>query len=150
MFVIRKINGEDSAIHQIAVWHNQTPKQWDATFIATDENIQKTIERIKNTTEDVLYLAVAEDCGLAPQGFIWAYKMADQPGQVMILSLYTAPLFRGQGVATALKNSLEDWCRAQQIHTIQTTVHYENTPMIALNKQMGYIPGMVTMTKRLG
>lgn len=41
------------------------------------------------------------------------------------------------------------WCRHEDIKSIQTTVHYSNNSMLALNQKLGYIPGMVFMTKTL-
>ncbi len=67
----------------------------------------------------------------------------------MILSLYTEEDRRGQGVATNLKSLLEEWCKLEGIRTIETTVHYKNSSMITLNQKLGYVPGMLYMTKTL-
>jgi len=92
---------------------------------------------------------VTEDDKGKVQGFIWAYKQEKPQDSVMILSLYVTEDYRGQGVATELKVLLEEWCRFEGIKTIQTTTHYTNDNMIALNQKLGYVPGMVHMTKTL-
>ncbi len=134
---------------QIAKWHNLTPKLWISDYKASAEEIEETIQRIKNTKNDDLYLAVAEDDEGHVQGFIWAHKQEKSKDSVMILSLYITENYRGHGEATNLKVMLEEWCRCEGIKTIQTTVHYSNSSMLALNQKLGYVPGMVFMTKTL-
>lgn len=149
MLVYKRVDRSYPGIDRIATWHNEIPLIWDPTFIAARADIQKTIRRIEDMPDTELYLAVAEDCGNAPQAFIWAYRMVEKPDAVMILSLYTDPLYRGKGVARTLKSQLEDWCRAEGITKIVTTVHYKNQAMIDFNVKMGYETGMVTMCKSI-
>lgn len=153
----RKIEFNDSntdeklelLLAQIAKWHNLTPKLWMPDYRASAEDIKETIQRIKNTRNEDLFLAIAKDYQEQVQGFIWAHKQEKPQDSVMILSLYITESYRGQGVATNLKVLLEEWCRFEGIKTIQTTVHYSNKSMIALNQKLGYTPGMVYMTKAL-
>lgn len=139
----------ESLIVQIAKWHNLTPKLWIFDYRVSAEEIEETIQKIKNTKDDDLYLAIAEDDEGQAQGFIWAHKQEKPKDSVMILSLYIKEDYRGQGVATNLKLMLEEWCRSEGIKKIKTTVHYRNSSMIALNQKLGYAPGMVFMTKTL-
>ncbi|SCY55247.1 GNAT family N-acetyltransferase [Alkaliphilus peptidifermentans] len=134
---------------QIAKWHNFAPKLWNPDYRASTEAIEKTVQRIKNTKSEDLFLTIVEDEQSQMQGFIWAYKQENSQDSVMILSLYITEDFRGKGLAKHLKILLEEWCRNEGIKTIQTTTHYKNHNMIALNQKLGYIPGMVNMTKTL-
>lgn len=138
----------ESILIKIAKWHNLTPKLWVANYRLSDEDVEETVQRIRSTKHADLFLMIAEDKGQA-QGFIWAYKQERPQDSVMILSLYVTEDYRGQGVATELKVLLEEWCRLEGIKTIQTTTHYTNHNMIALNQKLGYVPGMVHMTKTL-
>lgn len=153
----RKIELNDSSndkelellLIQIAKWHNITPKLWMSDYRASTVDIEKTVQRIRNTKNEDLFLVVAEDDEGQAQGFIWAYKQEKPQYSVMILSLYITEGYRGRGIATNLKVLLEDWCRLECIKTIQTTIHYSNHNMMALNQKLGYTPGMVYMTKDL-
>ncbi|WP_313340149.1 GNAT family N-acetyltransferase [Sedimentibacter sp.] len=142
-------NKLDLLLTKIAKWHNLTPKLWINNYKASNTDIDETVRRIKNTRNKDLFLAIAEDDENNIQGFIWAYKQEKVQDSVMILSLYTEEDYRGQGIATNLKNLLEEWCRFEGIKTIETTVHYNNNSMIALNQKLGYAPGMLYMTKTL-
>jgi len=153
----RKIELKDSSndkeldliLTQIAKWHNLTPKLWNPDYRVSDADIEKTVQRIKNTKNEDLFLAIAEDNKGQAQGFIWAYKQEKPKDSIMILSLYTTEEYRRCGVATNLKELLEKWCQIEGIKKIQTTVHYNNPNMMELNQKLGYIPGMVYMTKTL-
>lgn len=134
---------------QIARWHNLTPKLWIPDYKASKADVEETVQRILNTKNEDLFLAIAEDDQGDLQGFIWAYKQKEPQDTVMILSLYVTENYRGHGVATDLKILLEEWCRLRGIKEIQTTVHYSNSNMLTLNQKLGYIPGMVYMTKKL-
>ena len=136
-------------LHTIAMWHNLTPKLWRPDYRVSDKDIEETIARIKNTSSEDLYIAVAKDDEGQPQSFIWAVKREKSKDTAMILSLYTTDKYRGQGIATKLKELLEEWCRSEGIKAIQTTVHYDNRKMLELNQKLGYIPDMVYMTKEL-
>lgn len=145
------VNGKELELLllQIAKWHNLIPKLWIPDYKVSELNIKETVQRIKNTKKEDLFLAIAEDKQGCIQGFIWACKQEKPQDSVMILSLYVTEDYRGQGVATNLKMLLEEWCRQEGIKAIETTVHYSNNPMIELNKKLGYTPGMVYMTKTL-
>lgn len=134
---------------QIAKWHNLTPKLWIPDYKISTTEIEETILKIQDTRNEDLLLVIAEDEQGHTQGFIWACKQEKPQDSVMILSLYVTEDYRGQGVATNLKVLLEEWCRLEGIKTIETTVHYKNNSMMALNQKLGYIPGMVYMTKKL-
>jgi len=134
---------------QIAKWHNLTPKLWVVDYRASTVDIEETVQRIKSTKSEDLFLAIAEDYQGHVQGFIWAYKQDKPQDSVIILSLYIAEGYRGKGIATNLKLLLEEWCRLEGIETIQTTVHYNNNSMITLNQKLGYNSGMLYMTKTL-
>lgn len=149
IYGINDDNKLDSLLMEIAKQHNLTPKLWTNNYKASDKDIDEAVKRIKNTGSNNLFLAIAEDDKNNMQGFIWAHKQEKVPDSVMILSLYTSENYREQGIATNLKSLLEEWCRLEGIKTIETTVHYNNSSMIALNQKLGYTPGMLHMTKTL-
>ena len=140
----------NALLNQIAKWHNLTPKIWKPDYKVSIADIEETVQRILNTKNEDLFLTIAEDEEENIQGFIWAYKQDEPQDTVMILSLYVEESHRGYGIATKLKILLEEWCKHEGIKAIQTTVHYKNINMLALNKKLGYVPGMINMTKTLG
>lgn len=140
-------NSSDEIIEKISKWHNLTPKYWIEGYEVEEEDVTKTMNRIVNTNSKDLYIGLAKDSDDGIQGFIWAYKIVEKPNEVMILSLFVADKYRKQGVATILKEKLEDWCLAEGIQKIHTTVNYSNAKMISLNSKLGYKPGMVSMVK---
>lgn len=148
-----EINFQDENLNhllvQIAKWHNDTPRLWIPDYEPTNEDIEQTVERIRGTKDEDLFLTVAEDENGQAQGFIWAYRMEEPSDCVMIVSLYVAEDYRRQGIATNLKKMLEEWCKSKGVKTIKTTTHYNNKSMIELNKKLGYVPGMVHMSKTL-
>ena len=139
----------DSLLVQIAKWHNITPKLWISDYRVSNEDIEKTVQRINHIKNEDLFLMIVENEQSKIQGFIWAYKQEKPQDSVMILSLYITESYRGRGLATNLKILLEEWCQHEGIKTIQTTTHYTNHNMISLNQKLGYTPGMVNMTKNL-
>lgn len=134
---------------QIAKWHNLTPKIWIPDYKVSTTDIEETVQKIQNTRNEDLFLAIAEDEQGHTQGFIWACKQEKSQDSVMILSLYVTEDYRSQGVATKLKKLLEEWCLLEGIKTIETKVHYKNNSMMELNRKLGYTPGMVYMIKKL-
>lgn len=134
---------------QIAKWHNLAPKLWIPNHKVSGADIDETVEKIKNTKAEDLFIGIAEDDQDNIQGFIWALKQEESQDSVMILSLYVSKSYRHHGVGTNLKLLLEEWCRLEGVKTIQTTVNYKNNSMLMLNQKLGYTPGMVYMTKTL-
>lgn len=134
--------------HQIAKWHNETPRLWMPDYWPTGADIQKTLAKLEATPSEDLFLEVALK-GQRIVGFIWAYRQIDQPSHVMILSLYVDFPYRQQGISTQLKKHLETWALKAGVETIETTVHAKNHKMLALNEKLGYEAGMVTMRKQV-
>ncbi|MDH8679739.1 GNAT family N-acetyltransferase [Fusibacter bizertensis] len=147
-----KVSLEDSDIEQILLklskWHNLTPKIWTENYVASDEDIKETIERIKSTKNSDLFLGIARDEDDIT-GFIWGQKQENPENSVMIQSLYVEKRYRNIGVASKLKKNFEVWCQSEGINSIVTTVHYKNKNMLELNRKLGYEPGMVYMRKKL-
>jgi GNAT superfamily N-acetyltransferase len=52
----------------------------------------------------------------------------------------THPDFRGRGLATLVKLSTVHWARARGIREIWTANDSENSPMLAVNRKLGYRP----------
>ena len=78
----------DNLLAQIAKWHNLTPKLWRPDYKVLAEDIEETVQRIKNTKKEDLFLMIAENEDDQVQGVIWAYKQDVPQDSVMILSLY--------------------------------------------------------------
>lgn len=142
-------NSSDETLEKISKWHNLTPKYWIEGYEVDEEDVSKTIDRIQNIDTKDLYIGLAKDSTEDLQGFIWAYKLKDKADEVMILSLFVADKYRKQGVATVLKEKLEEWCQSEGVSKIHTTVNYSNSKMISLNSKMGYKAGMVAMVKEI-
>lgn len=132
----------------IAAWHNATPILWMPEYQPSAQDLEETVNRLFQTPPEDLFLMVAFH-GKEPVGFIWAYRQVARRDHVMIMSLYVEAKYRQQGISTALKLALEDWCHDNAVKAIETTVHYTNHKMIGLNQKMGYEAGMVTMKKRI-
>lgn len=132
---------DDDLLKTLAIWHNQTPSVWLSDYTYTDEDVMKTLDRMKNKPN---YIGVACDDGV--RGFIWA-EVHDT--SIMILSLYIEEAYRQKNIASQLKNFLEAWCIENKIYKIQTTVSSKNPKMLALNEKLGYEAKMVHMEKHL-
>jgi ribosomal protein S18 acetylase RimI-like enzyme len=57
---------------------------------------------------------------------------------VEIFQLWVAPQFRRKGIATRLKQKLEDVAKSKDINLIYTHTEERNTHVIALNEKLGY------------
>jgi len=136
-------------LNQIVKWHNMTPKLWIEDYKPTEEDLKETIKRIVETEKSDLYLGIAQDDLDELVGFIWAYRKCDDEKSVMIMSLHVEPEYRNQGIASHLKKDLESWCREIGVHSVETTVHFDNKNMLELNQKLGYNAGMVCMKKML-
>lgn len=139
----------ESLLQQIAIWHNTTPKQWLVDYRITTDDISETIQSLVKVDGLALFLEVAKDSHENAIGFVWAYCDKEDEKRVIIKSLYVDPAYRKHGIASQLKEHLEIWCKRKGVSKIETTVHYTNKNMIALNEKLGYNAGMVTMTKKL-
>lgn len=140
-------NKIDIILRKIGRWHNLTPKNWREDFLLSNKDIDDTVKEIKSTRPEDLFIFVAESENDL-KGFIWAKKDKDSR-TANIISLYVEEASRGRGIGSELKESLENWCRNNGVELIKTTVHYKNEKMLSLNKKMGYVPGMISMTKEL-
>lgn len=141
------IANQEEVLFQIAKWHNLTPKLWLSDYIVSEKDVSETVNRIKDTPHDDLFIEYAEDSSDGVVGFIWANRMDDK-NKVMIMSIYVTEEHRNKGIAKTLKEKLETWCGNEHVTEIHTTVHYKNINMIELNEKLGYEPGMVSMIKK--
>lgn len=138
----------DKILFEISRYHNMVPKIWRENHELSKEDIEETMDKILDTNSEDLFITIAEDEYGVMQGFIWASKQ-NQSDSVMILSLYVSENHRNFGIATNLKELLEEWCLSEKIKTIHTNVHCKNNSMLELNKKLGYTQGMIYMTKNL-
>lgn len=78
-------------------------------------------------------------CGDAPIGMTFLQRLSDTAYE----NDYTgvAPVYRGRGIATALKVRALTWGREHGVEWFYTSSEVGNAPMIALNTRLGYTPG---------
>jgi GNAT superfamily N-acetyltransferase len=53
-----------------------------------------------------------------------------------------APDYRGRGIATALKRQAIAWAQGNGVRWFYTSSEVGNAPMIAINRRLGYQPGV--------
>ena len=83
------------------------------------------------------WVAVAdgEDVGLVRGG-----PHQDQPGDGILLSMWVAPVARGQGVGEALVLAVIDWALAAGHRRLVLEVADDNGPAVALYALVGFMP----------
>lgn len=150
-YTVRKLGSEDlAAFRFIAEVHESLPAAWIDDYVVEPAEIEQSCERLakKHKTGEIACL-VAESNGEIV-AFIWG-EVHEQVKEVLnIISLWTKPEYRGQGIATKLKLMFEDWAKAEtSAKKIVTTVSARNTGMVQLNQKLGYKITQHKMIKEL-
>jgi GNAT superfamily N-acetyltransferase len=61
--------------------------------------------------------------------------------------MYVVPHHRGNGIANAVLEALQQWAGRQGITEMQLEVYYDNTPAIKSYEKAGFIRHLITMRK---
>lgn len=118
--------------------HLETPSIWIKDYSYSEEELNETKVTLKESGQKGLLLGLTAKTDTDIIGFIWAEKVIKRSDTVKIISLWTAPDFRKQGIATALKLELEKVVKAMGFKKIKTNVYSPNSAMLEMNLKLGY------------
>ncbi len=150
-YTVRKLGPEDlAAFELIAEVHESLPAAWIDDYVVDPIEVEESFVRLEKkhkTGEFACFVAESDGEIVA---FLWS-EVHEQVKEVLnIISLWTKPEYRGQGIATKLKLMLEDWAKAEtSAKRIVTTVSARNTGMVQLNQKLGYKITQYKMIKEL-
>ncbi|MCD8888650.1 GNAT family N-acetyltransferase [Staphylococcus arlettae] len=102
------------------------------------------IHRLKYSRDMILCIAHEEQMA----AFIWGH-FDEATTSVTIEMIYVVETYRHQGIATKLKQQIEQWAISTGALSIQGTVDITNEAMQKLNEYLGYHTQKVIMTKSL-
>ncbi len=121
----------------IAEIDSRIPLEFDTHFHWTEAHVQKRLADYKILkTTDFFQVAISD-------GKIVGFhiiKEAEYGSSTMgnVVTLWTDPNFRKQGIATKLKDLGTEWAKKRKVKFIQTAVHVNNKAMLDLNKKMNF------------
>jgi GNAT superfamily N-acetyltransferase len=121
----------------IAEIDSRIPLEFDSHFHWTEAHVQKRLADYKILkTSDFFHVAVSD-------GKIVGFhiiKEAEYGSSTMgnVVTMWTDPAFRKQGIATKLKELGLEWAKKRKVKFIQTAVHVNNKPMLDLNKKLDF------------
>ena len=129
---------EPAEIEFVCRNHLETPAIWISDYRVSDKDLQDNIENfLKSAKQDKLIVLTAR-AGSDIIGFIWAEVSFENLEIINIISLWTEPRFRNQGIATDLKRELEIVAKDKGFKKIRTNVYTPNMAMLDLNLKLGY------------
>lgn len=129
--------------------HLKIPEIWIPDYTFTTEELVEEQTRFNNDYREGKLICLIARVEQQIIGFIWAENSNREKGLVTIMSLWTAPEFRRQGVATLLKQELETAAKSQGYQKIRTSVYAPNNKMLDLNLKLGYQIKRYTLEKVL-
>jgi ribosomal protein S18 acetylase RimI-like enzyme len=88
-----------------------------------------------NGETSVLYLAM--DTGAAV-GIAGSHLDHEDATRAHLISMWTAPTHRQQGIGRLLVNEIVDWARLRKAHTLQLMVTNSNEPAIRFYQRLGF------------
>ena len=110
-------------------------------YRAADEKGEYPMQSIKSDKSDIFiaeshgniagFAHVSEDKTL-PYDAIVQYKFA------VCMELFVSPIYRKQGVATALMNAIKDWAKTRKLEYVELSVLIENENAIHLYEENGF------------
>ena len=133
----RSSDRSNSELQFIAEIDSRIPLEFDSHFHWTESHVQKRLGDYKLLkSSDFLHVATAEGKVI---GF-HIVKEADYGSHTMgnVVTLWTDPMYRKQGVATKLKEFAVEWAKKRKVKFIQTAVHVNNKAMLDLNKKFEF------------
>ena len=135
-------------LKQIAKIYLSLPSLWVENYSFDEKEIEDTVKDLiqKHKSENLFCYIIKDQNKII--SFIWAETIKSNPEILNIISLWTHEDYRKEGLATYLKEKLENLARKQiSIKKIITTVSVKNTKMIELNKKLKYEISMYKMLK---
>lgn len=121
----------------IAEIDSRIPVEFDPHFHWTEAHVQKRLVDYKILkSSDFFQVAVSEGKVVA----FHIVKEAEYGSSTMgnVVTLWTDPKFRKQGIASKLKEQAIEWAKKRKVKFIQTAVHVNNKPMLDLNKKFDF------------
>ena len=140
----------DNEVEFICRRHLETPGIWIKDYSYSKEELKETELTFKENGQKDILIGLSAKLDTAIVGFIWAEKAIKKPDTVSIISLWTDPEFRKQGIATALKLELENVAKDKGIKKIRTNVYSSNKSMLDLNLKLGYKITRYDLEKEIG
>lgn len=141
---------DEAELRFIANHDSRVPLEYDPEYRVTEKSIQDRIDFYKRAIKpsDFFGAAVFENRVV---GFHIVLKRPHPPDLFAgdIVTLWTDPDFRGQGIATELKKRGELWASASGITYLFTGVHPQNAAMLAINKREGFVTDQINLRKKI-
>lgn len=146
-FEVRRIRpGEGVALRDVRLGAlKDTPVAFESTFEDESARAAATWEDDAAARADGFASAnfVAEsEAGLV--GLVGAYRNAEDPGTVELVSMWVAPPERGQRLGERLVDAVFAWARDAGASCVALWVTRGNVPAIALYTKMGFVPTEIT------
>ena len=115
------------------------PAKFDPIFEVNEKTIAERLEQLmKCQADDFFDLALADNGKIVGYHFMNKYTSPHGDVNASIQTLWVAPDFRKQGIATILKKRGESWAKEHKLDAILTFVHHKNSAMVNLNKNLDY------------
>lgn len=125
------------------------PAKFDGDFSIDQEAVEKMLQALCKFTDND-FCEVAVD----PKNEIIAYHIIKKMPYMnrfagSVHTLWVAPEYRNQGLATQIKKRGEKWAKENNLDHIYTWVHVDNLKMQNLNQELGYEIVNYKMKKKL-
>ena len=141
---------DNSEVEFICRRHLETPGIWIKDYSYSKEELKETELMFKENGQKNILIGLTARSDTAIIGFIWVEKVIEKPDTVSIISLWTDPKFRKQGIATALKIELEKIAKSNGVKKIKTNVYSPNSSMLEMNLKLGYKIIRYDLEKEIG
>lgn len=126
-------------MQDIAAIDMTIPALFDSMFVVNEKTISERLQQLmKCKDDDYFEVVVNADQQIVGYHFLNKYKTPHGLIAADIQTLWVAPEYRKQGIATALKQRGESWAREQKLNHISTFVNGKNASMLALNESFEF------------
>ncbi len=147
----RRANFEfEEELRFIAEFDSKIPLQYDLAYTWSEQSISAKVDQYKKQISSEDFFEVATD-NEKIVGFHIVKKVPYPPdlSAGAIFTLWTDPIYSGNGIASQLKSRAEKWAKQQNIAYIVTNVHSGNSKMLEINKKFGFELVQYAMRKRI-
>jgi ribosomal protein S18 acetylase RimI-like enzyme len=140
MIVIEPITPQNASIFKAARLRalQDTPSAFGSTYakesLLTDAD---WVERAGRWNGETSILLLAMDEGIAV-GIAGSYLDHDDASRAQLISMWTAPTHRHQGVGRLLVNEILGWTSQRSARTLQLMVTSSNEPAISFYQRLGF------------